>query len=103
MEVILDEKLVDNSLKMGHRLQENLKSIKRDWIKYVRGKGLFIAVELHDNEKKTAWDLCLKLMEAGILAKPTHGTKIRFSPPLIIDEKQIADCSEIMKKVFDNF
>jgi ornithine--oxo-acid transaminase len=64
----------------------------------VRGKGLLNAILIDHRNKEAAWDLCLELKENGLLAKPTHGDKIRFAPPLIINKEQIMECVEIIRK-----
>jgi ornithine--oxo-acid transaminase len=75
---------------------------KFDIIKLVRGKGLLNAVVINDSEAgDTAWNICMKLKEKGLLAKPTHGNIIRFAPPLIIAKDQILDCSAIIEDTFD--
>jgi ornithine--oxo-acid transaminase len=78
VEVLLEEKMIENSLKLGHVLNDALKTIKHPGIKEVRGgKGLFAAIEFHDDPKMTGWNVAMKLKENGLLAKPTHGTTIR--------------------------
>ena len=73
-------------------------------IKEVRGKGLLNAIEVNDSpESKTAWNICMKLKEKGLLAKPTHGNIIRFAPPLVINKKHLEICIEIIKNVFESF
>ena len=96
LNVIKDEKLVENSEKMGNLLRQELNKLPKDIIKIVRGKGLLNAIVI--NEKYDAWDLCLKFRDNGLLAKPTHGDKIRFAPPLVINEQQILECAQIIGK-----
>lgn len=96
--MIIDENLCENSLEMGELLLNGLKSIRRPFIKDVRGKGLFCALEFEESEKYTAKQLCKKMMETGLLAKPTHETTIRFSPPLIITKQQIEQSLDIIEK-----
>ena len=67
-------------------------------ITWVRGKGLLNAIVIKPKNGKEAWDVCLKMRDNGLLAKPTHGDIIRFAPPLIINEMQIMECAEIIKK-----
>lgn len=70
----------------------------------MRGKGLLNAIVINDTpESKTAWNLCLALKEAGLIAKPTHGNIIRLAPPLVITKKQILDCIRIISEVVLNF
>lgn len=98
--VVKEEKLAENARKMGEILRRELKSIKSDMIKTVRGKGLLNAVVIEPKNGKEAWDVCLKLRDNGLLAKPTHGHIIRFAPPLVINEEQIMECVDIIKKTF---
>jgi ornithine--oxo-acid transaminase len=72
-------------------------------ITLVRGKGLLNAIVIKPKEGKEAWDVCLKLRDNGLLAKPTHGDIIRFAPPLVITEKQLLDCVEIIKITLASF
>jgi len=70
----------------------------------VRGKGLLNAVLINDTEESsTAWDICMKLRDNGLLAKPTHGNIIRFAPPLVMNEKQINECCDIIEKTILEF
>jgi ornithine--oxo-acid transaminase len=72
--------------------------------KLVRGKGLLNAVVINDSpESSTAWDICVKLAENGLLAKPTHGNIIRFAPPLVMTEEQIHECCDIIEHVIAEF
>lgn len=104
MEVLVNERLADNAEKMGALLRSELQALNSDYIKLVRGKGLLNAIVVDGNRNgKTAWDFCLALKENGLLAKPTHGDKIRFAPPLVINEAQIMECVAIIKKTIDEF
>ncbi|KAL4427354.1 hypothetical protein ABPG74_002325 [Tetrahymena malaccensis] len=96
--VILEEKLCENSLEMGDIFLKGLKDIQKPFIKEARGRGLFCALEFHESTKVTATQLCLKLKERGLLAKPTHNTTIRFSPPLVINKQQIEEALDIINK-----
>ncbi len=100
VEIIINEKLSENALKMGEILRNGLKSIqqKSDIISIVRGKGLLNAIVIDESKGKTAWDICLKFAENGLLAKPTHGNIIRLAPPLIINEEQIIQAIQIIDK-----
>ncbi len=69
----------------------------------VRGKGLFNAIEVRKDRSLTAWDICLRLKENGLLAKPTHGNIIRLAPPLTLTEEQLLECAEIIKKTILSF
>jgi ornithine--oxo-acid transaminase len=97
LEVIKEEKLSENALNMGLIFREELKNINSPMIELVRGKGLLNAAVIKPVDGKTAWDVCLKMRDNGLLAKPTHDHIIRFAPPLIINEAQIHESVEIIK------
>ena len=103
LEVIIDEKLSENAEKLGHIFREELKNINSEMITTVRGKGLLNAIVIKPKNGKNAWDVCLKLKENGLLAKPTHGDIIRFAPPLIINNIQLNDCVDIIRKTILSF
>ena len=88
LQVIKDEKLEENAERLGKIFRERMKAIKSDMVELVRGKGLLNAVVITPKNGKTAWDVCLKLRDNGLLAKPTHEHIIRFAPPLVINEEQ---------------
>ncbi len=98
LNVITDEKLAENARYLGELLRKELKAINSDMISLVRGRGLLNAIIIKPKNGKEAWDVCLKMAENGLLAKPTHGDIIRFAPPLVITEEQIMECVEIIKK-----
>lgn len=101
MDVIRDENLSSNAEKLGDILRRELKAINSPMITLVRGKGLLNAIVIKPKNGKDAWDVCLKLAEKGLLAKPTHGDIIRFAPPLVITEEQLMDCVRIIKETFE--
>ncbi|MBE9468540.1 MAG: ornithine--oxo-acid transaminase [Bacteroidetes bacterium] len=103
LEVIKEEKLCENSMKMGEIFRYEMSSIKSEMIELVRGKGLLNAIVIKPKNGKSAWDVCLALKENGLLAKPTHNHIIRFTPPLIINEKQMREAIEIIKDTFEDF
>ncbi len=106
LEVLKEEELVDNSMKLGEYFRKEIKEyIKSSSIvKLVRGKGLLNAIVINDSpESKRAWNICLKLRDNGLLAKPTHGNIIRFSPPLVMKMNQMKDCISIIKKTLQDF
>jgi len=103
LEVIKNEKLAENAEKMGKLFREKLSEVKSDMIELIRGKGLLNAVIIKPRNGKEAWDVCVKMAENGLLAKPTHGHIIRFAPPLIINEKEILEAVEIIKKSLADF
>ena len=99
LKVIRDENLCENSLLMGNLFREELNKYieKSKIVKLVRGKGLLNAIVINDSEDSdTAWEICLKLKENGLLAKPTHGNIIRFAPPLTINKAQIIKAVDII-------
>ena len=96
LQVLKDENMAENSVKMGELLREGLSSLSSKHIKIVRGKGLLNAIVIDHPHEDAAWELCLRLKENGLLAKPTHGDKIRFAPPLIITKMQVEECVEII-------
>ncbi|MES2131711.1 MAG: aminotransferase class III-fold pyridoxal phosphate-dependent enzyme, partial [Bacteroidota bacterium] len=100
---ILDEKLADNAEKLGELLRTELRTIKSDRLTIVRGKGLLNAIVIKEKDGISAWEVCLKLAENGLLAKPTHGDIIRFAPPLVITKEQILECASIIKKTLESF
>ena len=106
LEVVKDEKLAENAERLGIILRKGLNEIaeRNDLITLVRGKGLLNAIVINcDEESDLAWEICLKFRDNGLLAKPTHGNKIRLAPPLVITEDQIKECLEIIEKSLNDF
>ncbi|KGL60875.1 ornithine--oxo-acid transaminase [Polaribacter sp. Hel1_33_49] len=106
LEVVADEKLAINADALGIIFREELAAFanENDLVKSVRGKGLLNAVLINDTEESsTAWDICMKLKDNGLLAKPTHGNIIRFAPPLVMNKEQLMDCISIIKKTITEF
>ena len=106
LEVIKDEKLAENAERLGVILRKGLNEIaqRNPLISLVRGKGLLNAIVVDcDEESDLAWEICMKFSEYGLLAKPTHGNKIRFAPPLVITEAQIQECLAIIEKALNDF
>lgn len=106
LDVIKDEKLAENAERLGVILRDGLNKIaeKNNLITLVRGKGLLNAIVINtDEESDLAWVICLKFRDNGLLAKPTHGNKIRLAPPLVMTEEQIKDCLEIIEKSLNEF
>ncbi len=99
--VVKEEKLVQNAEKMGKLFRTEIKKIKSPFIVEVRGRGLLNAIVTKPIGKKTAWDICLKMRDNGLLAKPTHDDIIRFAPPLCITEAEIKKAVAIIKKTFE--
>lgn len=100
LDVIREEKLAENAEKMGKIFRKRLKSINSELIEIVRGKGLLNAVVINSVNGISAWDVCIALKNNGLLAKPTHEHIIRFTPPLIINEEQLAEALDIIEKTF---
>jgi len=98
LQVLKDENMVENAAAMGELLRSELVKLASPFIKTVRGKGLLNAIVIDHPNKEASWDLCMQLKENGLLAKPTHGDKIRFAPPLIINEQQILECVVIINQ-----
>ena len=98
LSVLQEENMTGNAIKMGELLRKELIAVKSAHINSTRGKGLLNAIVINHDDKNAAWTLCLELKENGLLAKPTHGDKIRFAPPLIITKDQLLDCVAIIKK-----
>jgi ornithine--oxo-acid transaminase len=106
LEVIKDEKLEQNAFELGELFRSEMSKLasKSDLVNGVRGKGLLNAILINDTEdSSTAWDLCVKMKENGLLAKPTHGNIIRFAPPLVINKEQLMSCVEIISSTIMNF
>ncbi|REH52398.1 ornithine--oxo-acid transaminase [Tenacibaculum gallaicum] len=106
LEVVRDEKLAENAERLGKIFREELAEFAKEneLVRLVRGKGLLNAVVINDTEdSSTAWDICMKLRDNGLLAKPTHGNIIRFAPPLVMNEEQLKDCITIIKKTITEF
>lgn len=102
MQVVLDEKLADNAQYLGEILRTELRKIKSDRVTEVRGKGLLNAIVIKEKDGIDAWDVCMKLKENGLLAKPTHGDIIRFAPPLVITEEQLMECVNIIRRTIES-
>ena len=98
LEVVRDEKLAERAEKLGKIFRDEMRAIKSDMIELVRGKGMLNAIIVRPKNGKTAWDVCLKMAENGVLAKPTHGDIIRFAPPLVITEEELREAIERIKK-----
>lgn len=106
LEVVKEERLAENAEHLGKIFRGEMQKLvdTYDFVKLVRGKGLLNAVVIEPfSDGRTAWDVCLKLRDYGLLAKPTHGDIIRFAPPLIITEEQLMDCCAIIKATIESF
>ena len=106
MQVVLDENLASKAGEMGNLFRSEIQKLvdSNDLVAEVRGKGLLNAIVINDSEdSSTAWDICIKLSENRLLAKPTHGNIIRFAPPLVITKDEILDCCEIISRTINEF
>ena len=106
LKVVIDEDLTQNAFDLGNLFRDKLNLYIKDSsiVKLVRGKGLLNAIVINDSpESKTAWNICLKLRDNGLLAKPTHGNIIRFAPPLVISKVQLLDCIKIIIDTLKGF
>jgi ornithine--oxo-acid transaminase len=106
LEVVKDENLAENAEHLGHIFRAEMQKLvdSTKFVRLVRGKGLLNAIEVNaDEDSTTGWDFCMKLRDNGLLAKPTHGNKIRFAPPLVINETQLMECVEIIKNTVMEF
>lgn len=97
LQVLVDEQMAENAERMGKIFRDGINNINSTYIQLVRGKGLMNAIVVQHPNKDAAWKLCERFKENGLLAKPTHGDKIRFAPPLVINEKQMQEALEIIK------
>ena len=106
LQVVKDEKLAENAERLGRIFRSEMQKLvdESDLLVLVRGKGLLNAVVINDTEdSSTAWNICLKLKENGLLAKPTHGNVIRFAPPLVMTETQLMECVQIITDTIRSF
>ena len=98
LQVLKDEKMAENATAMGNLLREELAKLNSHVIATIRGKGLLNAIVINHSNPDAAWEFCMELKENGLLAKPTHGDKIRFAPPLTINKEQILECVDIIHR-----
>ncbi len=106
LEVVRDENLAENADRLGNIFREEIGKLvdETELVTLVRGKGLLNAIVINDSEDSdTAWNICMKLRDNGLLAKPTHGNIIRFAPPLVMNEEELRDCISIIKKTIMEF
>lgn len=104
LEVVKEEQLAENAYYLGEILRTALRDIPSPLVTEVRGKGLLNAIVIDTDENSPmAWNICLKLRDNGLLAKPTHGNKIRFAPPLVITEPELMECVDIIATTLRSF
>lgn len=103
VKIIQDEGMIQNAYELGMYFRERMVNIKSNLIRLVRGKGLLNAIKINEAvNSPTAYELCMELMENGLLAKQTHGNVIRFAPPLLITKEQITECCDIIEHTIVN-
>ncbi|MBY0424371.1 MAG: aminotransferase class III-fold pyridoxal phosphate-dependent enzyme, partial [Cytophagales bacterium] len=106
LRVLVEEKLAENAETQGIYFRDRMRELqqKTNIVSAVRGKGLLNAIVIQPTaDGKTAWDVCVRLMENGLLAKPTHGDIIRFAPPLVITKEQMETCCSLIEKTILEF
>jgi ornithine--oxo-acid transaminase len=103
LQVVKDENLSERAEKLGKIFRDEVSGIESEMVQLVRGKGLLNAIVIKPKNGKEAWDVCLKMAENGLLAKPTHGDIIRFAPPLVISEEQLREAVGIIRKSIESF
>ena len=102
MQVVIDEDLAKNAEVLGEKLRTALRAIDSDRITGIRGKGLLNAIVIQEKDGIDAWEVCMRLKENGLLAKPTHGDIIRLAPPLVIDDAQLMECAAIIRRTIES-
>lgn len=103
LQVLKDEQMAQNALEMGELFRTELQKLELPLIKTIRGRGLLNAIVIDHRDPEAAWNLCLLMKENGLLAKPTHGDKIRFAPPLVITNEQVMECVDIIRRSVETF
>lgn len=98
LQVLKDENMAERAADLGNHFRQGIKDLNSPYIKLVRGKGLLNAIIIDHPDKDAAWKLCMALKENGLLAKPTHGDKIRLAPPLVITKEQVDESLEIIRQ-----
>lgn len=96
LQVLKDERMAENAAVQGAYLRSRLVGLNSKYISTVRGKGLLNAIVIEHDDKEAAWNVCMAMKDHGLLAKPTHGDRIRFAPPLVITKEQIDECIDII-------
>jgi ornithine--oxo-acid transaminase len=98
LQVLKDENMSENAQILGEYFRTQIRNLNSPFISLVRGKGLLNAIVIKHENKEAAWDLCMDMMKHGLLAKPTHGDKIRLAPPLVITQSELDECVKIIAK-----
>ena len=103
LEVVKEEKLAERAEYLGKIFRDEMNKVNSPLIKQIRGKGLLNAIIIQPTNGKEAWDVCVKMKELGVLAKPTHQHIIRFAPPLVISEEELRDAISRIKEAILSF
>jgi ornithine--oxo-acid transaminase len=103
LRVLKDEKLDEKADTLGEYFRKEITRLNSPLIRAVRGKGLLNAIVINHPDPEAAWEICLQLKENGLLAKPTHGDKIRLAPPLVITKEQLDECIRIISLTLSQF
>jgi len=103
LEVVKEEKLAERATHLGEIFRNYMREVKSDMISLIRGKGMLNAIIIKPKNGKTAWDVCMKMRDLGVLAKPTHGDIIRFAPPLVITEQELLEACALIKEAILSF
>jgi ornithine--oxo-acid transaminase len=98
LQVLKEENMMGNATAMGKLLRDDLQKLHSPFIETIRGRGLLNAIVIKHGNPEAAWELCLMMKENGLIAKPTHGDKIRFAPPLVINKTQVLECVQIIDR-----
>lgn len=101
LQVLKDEKLAERSAELGDYFRNEMRKLNSKHIRLVRGKGLLNAILIKHTDEEAAWKLCLEMKSNGLLAKPTHGDKIRLAPPLVITKEQLDECVDMIRRSLD--
>lgn len=103
LEVLKDEHMAENADAQGAYFRDGLRALNHQYVSIVRGKGLLNAIVINHPDKNAAWEICMNLKDNGLLAKPTHGDRIRFAPPLLINRQQVDECLQTIHKSLNEF
>ncbi len=101
--MLVEERLAERAQALGERLRARLSAIPSPRIRAVRGRGLLCAMQVHEVDGVTAWDVCIALRDAGLLTKPTQGDVIRLAPPLVLTEEQLDEAAGVIERVVLTF
>jgi ornithine--oxo-acid transaminase len=102
LRVLKDEQLAEKAAQLGEQFRAKIRDLNSPFVKEVRGKGLLNAIVVQHSNPEAAWELCMDLKANGLLAKPTHGDKIRFAPPLVITESELNEAIDVIAQCLRN-